>query len=60
MHKYYKLFALASDIMYSGKLSREKAFVNFQVVWLFVEVFFPGGSVSFVAAKVSNLRKFSP
>ena len=26
-------------MMYSGKLSREKTFVNFAVLWLFVEVF---------------------
>ena len=27
---------------YSGKLSREKTFVNFKVLWLFVKVFFHG------------------
>ena len=35
--------------------------MNFTVLWLFVKVFSTkfGGVVSFGAAKVSNLRKFS-
>ena len=37
-------------IPYSGKLSRDKAFANFKVLWLFVNVFFVkfGGVTSFV------------
>ena len=51
-------------IPYSGKLSREKTFVSFVVLWLFVKVFsinfwglasFGGGG-----AKARNPRKFSP
>ena len=46
---------------YSGKLSREKTFVNFAVFWLSAKVFSTklGGMVSFGTAKVSNPRKFS-
>ena len=46
---------------YSGKLSREKTFANFAVLWLFTKVFFTkfGGIASFGAAKASNPRKFS-
>ena len=47
---------------YSRKLSREKTFVNFAVLWLFAKVFSVKflGMVSFGAAKVRNLQKFSP
>ena len=49
---------------YSGKLSREKTFANFAVLWLSVKVFSTklGGVVSFGIAKASNPRKsyFSP
>ena len=47
---------------YCGKLSREKSFANFAVLWLFAEVLSVkfGGVASFGAAKVSNLQKFSP
>ena len=50
-----------SAIPYSGKLLREKNFVNFTALWLFTKVFSAkfGGLVSFGAAKVSNPRKFS-
>ena len=50
----------ATTLPYSGKLSREKTFANFVVVWLFVKVFSAKfwGMVSFGAAKVSNPRKF--
>ena len=43
-------------ILYSGKLSREKIFVNSAVLWLFTKVFSTkfGGMVSFGAAKASN------
>ena len=47
---------------YSGKLSREKTFTNFTVLWLFAKVI-PvkfGGMASFGTAKASNPRKFSP
>ena len=45
---------------YSGKLSREKTFTNFAVLWLLAKVFFVNfwGMVSFGMAKVSNPRKF--
>ena len=48
-------------IPYSGKLSREKTFANFVVLWLFATVFSVkfGSVASFGAAKASNLRKFS-
>ena len=51
-----------NDVPYSGKLSREKTFADFAVLWLFANVFSAkfGGVVSFGAAKVSNPRKFSP
>ena len=45
-----------SLIPYSGKLSREKTFVNFAILWLFVKVFSAkfGSMASFGAAKASN------
>ena len=54
--------AMHQCMPYSGKLSREKTFANFVVLWPFVKVFSAkfGGVASFGAAKVSNLRKFSP
>ena len=39
-------------VPYSRKLSREKTFANFAVLWLFTKVYFG-------AAKASNPRKFS-
>ena len=47
---------------YSGKLSREKTFANFTVLWRFAKVFSAefGGVASFGAAETSNPRKFSP
>ena len=30
---------LSESILYSGKLSREKTFANFEVLWLFAKVF---------------------
>ena len=49
-------------IPYSGKLSREKSFVNLPVLCLFVKVFSAkfGGVLFFGAAQVNNPRKFSP
>ena len=49
-------------VLYSGKLSREKTFANFTVLWLFAKVFSTkfGGVASFGTTKVSNLRKFFP
>ena len=48
---------------YSGKLSRQKNFANFAVLWLFMRVFstkFGGGGVASLGmAKASNLQKFS-
>ena len=49
------------SIPYRGKLSREKTFANFAVLWLFAKVFAVkfGGMVSLGVAKASNLpRKF--
>ena len=42
------------DIPYSGKLSREKTFANFTVLWLFAKVFSVkfGGMASFGAAEL--------
>ena len=47
---------------YSGKLSREKSFVNFAVLWLFAKDFSAkfGGVASFGTPQMSNLWKFSP
>ena len=58
------LLGVREEILYSGKLSREKTFTNFTVLWLFAKVFFTkfGDVASFGAVKVSNLQKsyFSP
>ena len=50
------------NIPYSGKLSREKTFANFMVLWLFAKFFSTksGGVASFGMAQASNPRKFSP
>ena len=50
------------EVPYSGKLSREKTFADFAVLWLFAKVFSVkfGGMASFGAAKANNPRKFSP
>ena len=47
---------LLSVILYSGKLSSEKTFANFAVLWLFVKVFASKfwAMVSFGVAKASN------
>ena len=49
----------AWELWYSGKLSREKTFANFAVLWIFVKVFSAkfGDVVSFGAAQAR--RKFS-
>ena len=49
-------------IPYSGKLSREKTFTNFAVLWLVVNVFSAkfGGVATFGTAQASNLQKISP
>ena len=46
-----------SGVSFSGKVLREKTFVNFVVVWLFLKAFLHkiGGVLSIVAAKASNL-----
>ena len=51
----------SGTIPYSGKLSREKTFGNFAVLWLFAKVFSAkfGSVVSFGTARASNLQKFS-
>ena len=53
---------LPRKLPYSGKLSQEKTFANFVVLWMFAKVFSMkfGGVASFGAAQVSNLQKFSP
>ena len=53
---------ISLKIPYSGKLSREKTFTNFTILWLFVKVFSVkfGGITSVGTAKASNPRKFSP
>ena len=55
---YIRLFL----VPYSGKLSREKIFANFAVLWLFVTVFLHEiwGCGILWHGKVSNPRKFSP
>ena len=47
-------------VLYSGKLSRERTFMNFAVLWLFVKVFSVkfGDEMFFGAAKLSNPQKF--
>ena len=52
----------SSKVLYSEKLSREKTFINFVVLWLFTKVFSAkfGGMASFGTAKASNQWKFSP
>ena len=56
--KYFPLsfLLLCSKLPYNGKLSREKTFVNFTVLWLFAKVFSTkfGGLASFGVAKASN------
>ena len=48
-------------VPYSGKLSRERTFMNSTVLWLFVKVFSAkfGNKMFFGAAKLSNPQKFS-
>ena len=60
-HKYYLdcnicFMCTVYSILYSGKISREKTFANFSVLWLFAKVFSVkfGGVASFGTAKVSN------
>ena len=45
--------SLGNLILYSGKLSREKTFANFAVLWLFAKVFFAkfGGVAPLVLQK---------
>ena len=49
-------------ILYSGKLSREKTFANFEVLYLFAKIFSTklGAWCILAATTASNLRKFSP
>ena len=56
-----KKYSNGRQIPYSGKLSREKTFANFMVLWLFTKVFSTnfGSMVSFGTAKASNPQKFS-
>ena len=55
MHAY----ACRHNVLYSGKLSREKTSVNFVVLWLFAKVFSAkfGDVASFGTAKANNLQK---
>ena len=48
-------------VPYSGKLSREKTFMNFMVLWLCMKVFSAKfvAMVFFIMAKASNLRTLS-
>ena len=48
-------------ILYSGKLSREKTFANFEVLWLFVKVFSMqfGGLASFGGTSEQFMKIFS-
>ena len=52
---------LTTNMLYSGKLSREKTITNFAVLWLFAKVFSAKfGGVTFLGmAKASNPQKFS-
>ena len=54
---YALVYILVDCILYRGKLSREKIFTNYTVLWLFAKAKF-GGMVSFGTAKTSDLRKF--
>ena len=60
-HKWLKNSSLVHTILYSGKLSREKIFANFAVLWLLAKLFSLkfGSVVSFSTAKARNLRVFS-
>ena len=52
---------LQSTVAYSGKLSREKTFANFEVFWLYAKVLREILGVAFFGAtKASTPRKFSP
>ena len=48
------------QVLYSGKISREKTSANFAVSWLFAKVFSVkfGGVASFGATKASNPQTF--
>ena len=48
-------------VPYSGKLSREKTFMDFAFLWLFAKVFSVkfGGVASFGTAQASDQRRFS-
>ena len=53
---------MCKNILYSEKLSKEKTFTNFTVLWLFARSFLHkiwGCSILW-HGKTSNLRKFSP
>ena len=60
--KYVIAEHLSARLPCSGKLLREKTFVNFTVLWLFAKVFSMKfeGVASFSAAQTSNPQKFSP
>ena len=55
------LMISSKKLPYSGKLSREKTFMNFAVLWLCMKVFSAKfvAVVSFAMAKASNLRMLS-
>ena len=56
-----KEYRRGTYVPYSGKLSRERTFMNFAVVWLFVKAFSAkfGNEMFFGTAKLSNPQKFS-
>ena len=49
------------NILYSGKLSREKTLANFEVLWLFAKVFSVqfGGVASFGGTSEQSVKIFS-
>ena len=47
--------------MYSGKLSSEKTFANFEVLWVFAKIFYAkfGGVMSFGGTSKQSVNVFS-
>ena len=59
-HTYHPVWLLCNilTLLYSGKFSREKTFVNFTVLWLFVKVLSAkfGGVVSFGSTSEQSVK----
>ena len=59
-HTYHPVWLLCNilTLLYSGKLWREKTFVNFTVLWLFVKVLSAkfGGVVSFGSTSKQSVK----